>query len=174
MHPILETILERKSVRHYRSEPVGIEDLREIVRAGMAAPSALNRQPWAFVAVTDRQQLDILGDLLPYAKMLMQAGAAVAVCGDLRALDDDEALYWVQDVSAASQNILLAAEALGYGAVWTGVYPVPERMDAVAETLALPDRVVPFNVIALGRPQEGGDRPKDKWDPSRLHFDRWQ
>jgi nitroreductase len=173
MNPILESILQRKSVRHYLPDIVPSEDLEKIVRAGMSAPSAVNRQPWAFVAITDRQQLDILGDALPYAKMLLQAPAAIVVCGDLRQLSDGNGKFWVQDVSAATENILLAAEALGYGAVWTGVYPESDRMSTVTETLDLPERVIPFNVIPLGTPREGRDRPKDKWDPQRLHRDRW-
>ncbi len=173
MNRIMESILQRKSVRHYLPGAVSDEDLEKIVRAGMSAPSAVNRQPWAFVTITDRQQLDILGDALPYAKMLLQAGSAIVVCGDLRQLSDADAKYWVQDVSAATQNILLAAEALGYGAVWTAVYPEADRMNIVTETLELPERVIPFNVIPLGVPQEGRDRPKDKWDPHRLHRDCW-
>ncbi len=173
MNPILESIFQRKSVRHYLPDAVSVEDLEKIVRAGMSAPSAVNRQPWAFVAITDRQQLDILGDFLPYAKMLLQAPAAIVVCGDLRQLSDADAKYWVQDASAATENILLAAEALGYGAVWTAVYPESDRISFVTETLDLPEQVIPFNVIPLGVPQEGRDRPKDKWDPQRLHRDRW-
>jgi nitroreductase len=139
----------------------------------MAAPSAVNRQPWAFVAVTDRGQLDILGDGLPYAKMLLEATAAVVVCGDIRTLSDTEAKYWVQDTSAATQNILLATEALGYGAVWTAVYPEPDRMEVVSSTLQLPTRVIPLNVIPLGIPETGRDTPKDKWNPKKFHLDRW-
>jgi len=173
MNQIIETILQRKSVRHYGAGEIPKEDLETIMRAGMAAPSGMNKQPWAFVAVRDRQQLDMLGDALPYAKMLLQATAAVIVCGDLRTLSNEEAKLWVQDTSAATENILLAAEALGYGAVWTAVYPEADRMKPVVEILGLPERVIPLNAIAVGQPLEDRDRPKNKWKPEKIHYDHW-
>ncbi len=118
----LNVIYTRRSVRSFTGEAVAREDLMKILRAGMSAPSAVNVQPWAFVVVTKRETLDELCDTLPYAKMLDKAGAAIIVCG---IPDKDEvysADYWVMDCSAASENILLAAHALGLGAVWTAVY----------------------------------------------------
>jgi nitroreductase len=170
---VIDTIMERKSVRHYRKNGVDRKDLEVMVKAGMAAPSALNRQPWSFVAITDRQQLDILGDGLPYAKMLLQASAAIVVCGDLRHLSEGDGKYWLQDSCAATENILLAVEALGYGAVWTAVYPEEDRMEVVKSTLELPEKVIPLNVIPIGIPEADRDRPKDKWDEKKLHWDRW-
>lgn len=169
----LETIFNRKSVRHFKNETVSREDLNTILKAGMAAASALNQQPWAFVAITAPETLHALGEKLPYSKMLLQASAAVVVCGDLeRALKGRAQEFWVQDCSAASMNILLAVEALGLGAVWTAVYPDPEHIQAVRETLNLPPHILPLNVIPIGVPQ-GSDRPKDKWKPENIHWEKW-
>jgi len=173
MNQTLMTILNRKSVRKFSDQPVSKEQLETILRAGMAAPSAVNIQPWAFIAVTSREILDELNDRLPYAKMLRQSSAAIVVCGDLSKTNDAGYKdYWVQDCSAATQNILLAAEALGLGAVWTAVYHEQDRIDTVRDILNLPDHIIPLNVIPIGRPAD--DSPvKDKWKPENIHWDVW-
>jgi flavin reductase (DIM6/NTAB) family NADH-FMN oxidoreductase RutF len=124
----LKVIHNRKSVRHFTDQAVSKEQLELLLRAGMAAPTAVNRQPWAFYVVTKRETLDALGEQLPYAKMLLQAQAAIVVCGDMeKAGNLKEQAYWVQDCSAATQNILLAAESIGLGAVWTAAFPYDDR-----------------------------------------------
>ncbi len=169
----LEVIHSRKSVRHFTGEVVGSAELETIVRAGMAAPSARNLQPWAFVVVTGRSLLDSLGEALPYAKMLNKAGAAIVVCGDMnKAATNTKTDYWVQDCSAATQNILLAVEALGLGAVWTAAFPYDERINPVRRVLNLPDNLIPLNVIPIGHPT-GEDQPKDKWKPENLHWNNF-
>lgn len=166
-------IFSRKSVRKFQNKPVSRADLELILKAGMAAPTAVDRRPWAFVAVTDRKMLDTLADKLPYAKMLYQAGAAIVVLGDLdKTLPGEGQAYWIQDCSAVTQNILLAVEALGLGAVWTAVYPSKEREASVREVLGLPLNVIPLNVIPIGVP-DGDPKPKDKWDPTVIHWEKW-
>src|SRR5512135_1609558 len=118
----LRVIYTRRSVRSFTGEAVSRDALMKILRAGMSAPSAVNIQPWAFVTVTDRKTLDRLCERLPYAKMLDTAGAAIVVCGIPGKDEVYAAKYWVMDCSAATENILLAAHALGLGAVWTAVY----------------------------------------------------
>lgn len=170
---VLKTIHSRKSVRHYTDRAVTKEQLTELVKAGMAAPTAANKQPWAFVAITERKTLDALAEKLPYAGMLKNATGAIAVVGMPQlGMDGIEREYWIQDCSAASQNILLAAESMGLGAVWTGVYPVEERVKAVREVLSIPDGGVPLNVIAVGYPT-GVDKPKNKFRQDRLHLEKW-
>ncbi|WP_439182843.1 flavin reductase [Carboxylicivirga taeanensis] len=172
-NPTLATIYNRKSVRHYTSELVAEEQLNELLRAGMAAPTAMDKRPWAFVVVRERALLDSLAANLPYAKMLQQATAAIVVCGDLtKTLDGDAQQYWIQDCSAATQNILLAAESMGLGAVWTGVHPRQERIETVTGLLKIPETAIPLNVIAVGHPT-GVDQPKDKWDETTIHWERW-
>ncbi|WP_430817036.1 flavin reductase [Carboxylicivirga sp. RSCT41] len=169
----LASIYNRKSVRHYTDQKVTKEQITELVRAGMAAPSAVDKRPWAFVAVSERSKLDSLAAVLPYAKMLKQATAAIVVCGDMdKALEGDGQAYWIQDCSAASQNILLAAESMGLGAVWTGVHPIKEREDDVKKVLNAPESIVPLNVIVVGYPA-GEEKPKDKWDESNVHWEQW-
>lgn len=172
-HKLLADIFNRKSIRKYTSEKVSKEQLETLVKAGMSAPSALNIQPWAFVAIDERSVLDVLSRKLPYAKMLSQAQAAIVVCGDLGRADDDwQRDYWIQDCSAASENILLAATAMGLGSVWTAVYADPERIATVKEILKLPDHIIPLNVIPLGYP-DGEFKPMDKWKPENLHWQCW-
>ena len=172
-NPTLATIFNRKSVRHFTTEKVSEVQLTQLLKAGMAAPTAVNKQPWAFVAISDQDILNQLAEILPYAKMLKQATGAIVVCGDLStALEGIGQAYWIQDCSAASQNILLAAESMGLGAVWTGVYPQKQRMAEVGQVLNLPEHVLPLNVIPIGYPT-GEDKPKDKWKPSKVHWNQW-
>ena len=164
----LKVIHNRKSVRHFTDQAVTKEQLELLLQAGMAAPTAVNRQPWAFYVVTRRGTLDSLGDQLPYAKMLAQAQAAIVVCGDMeKAGNMKDKGYWVQDCAAATQNILLAAESIGLGAVWTAVFPYDDRSATVINNLKLPAHHVPLNVIPIGYPT-GEDLPKDKWKPENV------
>ena len=166
---ILDNIMTRTSVRDYTAEAVSEETLTAIVKAGMAAPSARNTQPWKFIVVTRRAALDSLAEGLPYAKMLTKAPAAIVVCGNMaQTLPDISKEFWVQDCSAATQNILLAAHGLGLGAVWTGAYPT-DRAKTVRERLGLSENLVPLCVIVLGHPAEF-PAPKDKWKPNNLQW----
>jgi nitroreductase len=166
----LTVIHNRKSVRTYLNKPVTKEQLEILLRAGMAAPTAADKRPWAFVAVTERAVLDTLAHSSPYTKMLPKAAAAIIVCGDTRkGLKSD---VWVQDCSAAAENILLAAEAIGLGAVWCGIHLNPEPTAYVKRVLGLPAEVMPLNIISIGWPT-GAEKPKDKWDPSNIHWNRW-
>ncbi len=167
---VLDAIATRVSVRSYQDKPVDDATIEKLLRAGMAAPSARNLQPWHFIAVTDRAQLNALADANPYAGMLREAPLAIVVCGDMnKAGDGGGREFWIQDCSAASENILLAAHALGLGAVWTANYPSEERCAAVAEVLSLPQSIVPLNTIAIGYPN-GSEQPKDKWKPENISY----
>ncbi len=139
---VLENIAERKSVRKYLNKSVEEDKIDAMVKAGMAAPSGMDRRPWEFVVVTDREALDSMAAKLPYAKMLTNAPLAIVVCGDTT-----RSSYWYLDCSAATQNVLLAAEALGLGAVWTAAYPYEDRIDVVRQNTGLPENIVPLCVI---------------------------
>ncbi len=169
----IDNIMSRKSVRNYTDQGVAEEQVDVLMRAAMAAPSAMDRRPWKFVVVTERASLDTLAQKLPYAKMALDASTAIVVCGDMtKAGTVGDEPYWIQDCSAASENILLAANAMGLGAVWTGVYPYEDRMDAVREVLELPEHIVPLNFIPVGYPVEEG-QPKDKYDADNVHHNKW-
>ncbi len=165
-------IRNRKSVRDYTGQVIDRETLHTILRAGMAAPTAVNMQPWSFIAVTDREILMELCEALPYAKMLDRAGAAVVVCAIRGKAYEKRFEFAVIDCTCASENILLAAEALGLGAVWTAAYPYDDRMEVVRKILNIPEEVTPLNVIAVGYPA-GENKPVDKYSPGNIHWERW-
>ena len=169
---VLENIHNRKSVRQFTSEPVSDEHIQTMLKAAMAAPSAVNYQPWRFVVITDREQLDAMAEILPYAKMLKQAPLAVVVCGETIWFEGNTNPYWQQDCSAAVQNLLLAAEALGLGAVWTGVYPNMELARPLSDFLGLPGTVQPLCTIPIGH-HDGTTQPKNKWKPENIHYGKW-
>ena len=168
----ISVIHSRKSVRHFTGEAVIVEDLDTILRAGMAAPSAVGKSPWEFVVVTERSILDALREGLPYAKMLDKAGAAIAVCGIPAKAHLNKVEYAVIDACCATMNILLAAEALGLGAVWTAAYPYDDRAAHVRAVLGIPAEVIPLNVIPVGHPT-GADKPKEKYRAEMIHRERW-
>jgi nitroreductase len=168
MFPFVQTIFARRSIRKYTDEPVSEIDTETLLEAAMAAPSSSNRKPWHFVVVTERQTLDNLAEAHPYGKMLFEAPLCIAVCGDLSISEH----AWVQDCSAATENLLLAVTALGLGAVWLGVYPVEGRVSDVRRVLGIPEGVVPLNLIAIGHPAEEKE-PRTQYDERRVHRERW-
>lgn len=166
----LETIMSRRSIRRYRHEPVPEAKIDKLLLAAMNAPSAGNQQPWHFVVITDRIILDAIPRHHPYAHMLHDAPAAILVCGDEN-LEVHKG-YWVQDCSAAVENLLLAAHALGLGAVWLGVYPEKDRVEALRELLVIPMEIIPFALVAVGYPAEYIP-PAHRYDSLRVHSNRW-
>lgn len=170
----LNIIHQRKSVRHFiKDKAVSDKDITTMVNAAMAAPTAGNKQPWEFIVIKDRVTLDKVSECLPYGKFLKNAPLAIVVAGNTdRTFEGIEKEYWVQDTSAATENLLLAAEAIGLGAVWTGVYPVPERVKDVSSVLSLPENIIPLNVIIIGYP-EGVEQPLVKTKPEYVHYEKF-
>ena len=170
MNETINTIFERKSVRHLIPKEINKSEFDLLLRAAMAAPTANNSQPWEFIAIFDREMLDFLADGLIYGKMLKQSSAAIVVCGDLN--NEKGRNHWIEDCAAATQNILLAAESMKIGAVWTAVYPDSVRIETVRKATGIPENIIPLSVIPLGYPT-GEDKPKDKFKPNRIHWERW-
>ncbi len=168
----IDLILNRRSVRDYTPEPVSEALLDRLLRAGMSAPTAKNTQPWSFVVVTGRQALDQLAEGLPFGKMLPKAQAAIVVCAMPELANNRSPELAVVDATCASQNILLAAEALGLGSVWVAAYPYDDRMAHVAAVLGIPREVLPLCVLPLGYPV-AIKPPIDKYKPERIHHGRW-
>jgi nitroreductase len=166
----LQAVLSRRSVRRYEARPVGDELVRDLLRAAMSAPSAGNEQPWHFVVIRDRGILDAIPEIHPYSLMLRESPVAVLVCGDTT-LEKNRG-FWVQDCSAATENILVAATALGLGTVWLGVYPREDRVRGLRKLLGIPEHVIPFSIIPIGYPAERKP-PADRYEDSRVHSDRW-
>ena len=170
---IMNNILTRASVREYEKREVKQEQLLQIIRAGMAAPTAHNRQPWYFVGTRDKKVLEGLAATNKYAGMLADAGAAIVVVGSpTEAIQGEANEMWIQDCSAATQNILLAAHAMGLGAVWVGTWPLTERADDVRKLLDIPEKYVPFSIVSIGWPA-GPVVPKNKFKSEKIFIDKW-
>ena len=170
---MLETIMTRTSIRQYTDQPVEKEKIEAMLRAGMAAPTAVNAQPWHFVVVSDKAKLSELAAANPRAGMLKSAPLAFVVCGDMtKAMEGKGRQFWIQDCSAATENILLAAHAQGLGAVWTALYPMEERIQPVSEALKLPDTLIPLCTVVIGYPAEQPE-PKDKWKPENVSYNEY-
>ncbi len=169
----INNIMTRTSIRQYTDEPVSKADIETMLRAGMAAPTAVNRQPWHFVVINSKEKLAELAGDNPRGGMLKKAPLAIVVCGNMdKALPGQGNGFWVQDCSAATENILLAANAIGLGAVWTGLYPDVNRAGAVAKVLKLPETFIPLCTIVIGHPAEQ-PAPKDKWKPENVSYNEF-
>ena len=172
MRDTLTVISQRKSVRHFTDREISDGQVEVLLRAAMAAPSAKNKQVWEFVVLNERSRLDRLAMLLPYAKMLSQAPVAIVVCGDVSKNTEESTLNWVSDCSAAAENLLLAAESLGLGAVWTAAFPYVDRVAAVRQVTGVPENITPLAVIPVGYPAKA-EPVKDKWRPEKIHYNQW-
>lgn len=166
----LQAIMGRRSIRRYEDRLVEEVKVEALVKAAMAAPSAGNQQSWRFVVVTDRERLDKLADASPFAGLLERAPLAIVICGDVTA--EKHQGFWLQDCAAATENMLLAAHALGLGAVWLGFYPVEERVEGVRHICELPDALVPFSIVALGYPSEEKP-PADRYNAEYVRRETW-
>ncbi len=167
---LFHAIHTRRSIRKYTPQPVSDGDIRKILEAAMMAPSAGNAQPWQFIVVRDREKLDTLKNINPFAKMADEAPLGILLCGDL-SLEKYEG-FWVQDCSAAEQNLLLAAHGLGLGAVWTGIYPKEERVKGFRQLFALPEKVIPLAFTVIGYPDQ--EIPSEsRYKAERVHYDQW-
>lgn len=166
----LKCIMTRRSVRKYKPGRIPEAKLRKVLEAAMNAPSARNRQPWRFVVVRERETLLKMTDVHPYARMLREAALAVVICGDLA--DEGNRAYWEQDCAAATQNALLAAHALGLGAVWLGVHPRGDRVRGIQKLLYLPKDIVPLSIVSIGRPAEKLPTAR-RYDIKKVHQEQW-
>ena len=167
----IKNIMTRTSIRKYTDLPISKTDIETLLRAGMAAPTAVNRQPWHFVAVTDKAKLKELSG--GRGGMLEQCALAIVVCGNMeKTMQGKGQEFWIQDCSAATENILLAAHALGLGAVWTGGYPMEERVASISKALKLPETIIPLCTIVIGYPAES-PTPKDKWKPENISYNEF-
>jgi nitroreductase len=167
---LLDAILGRRSIRRYSEGEVDQDDLATILRAGMAAPSAGNEQPWHFITIKSRETLKALSAAHPYADMAATASLAILVCADMNVVKHRD--YWPQDCAAATQNILLAVHSLGLGGVWVGVYPREARVSEIRRVITLPDHIVPFSLLPVGFPAEKKPRI-DRFSVDRIHEEHW-
>lgn len=180
---VMQNILNRKSVRSYNGEAIPDSVMENLLRAAQAAPSAVDRRPWQMVVMTDKSQYETVFEGNFNMQKFMESGAVIILCADTtftaptRDNPDGPAVtqvnqMWRDDLGAVTENLLLAAEAYGLGACWTACYPYPDRMDPIKKALQLPSTVVPYAVVPIGY-HDGTTQPKDKWDPARVHYNRW-
>ncbi|MCX7694449.1 MAG: nitroreductase family protein [Caloramator sp.] len=166
----MDEIFKRRSIRKYQSKPVEKEKIDELLHAAMAAPSAGNEQPWHYIVIDDRNILNNIANTHPHAAMLREAPVAILVCADLT--KEKYEGFWVQDLSASTQNILLEAVSLGLGTVWIGVYPNETRVNEIVKMFGLPSNIIPFSIVAVGYPDEYKDEA-DRYDANRVHYNKW-
>ena len=165
-------ILSRRSIRKYAAEPVTDDEVRALLEAAMSAPSAMATDPWRFLVLRDRASLSALADILPYGKMLNEAPLGIVVCGELAHAHRQELSYLLQDCSAAVENLLLAANLLGLGAVWLGVHPNEDRITGIRARFNVPQDILPLAVISIGRPAER-PAPRTRYKDAAVHLGRW-
>jgi nitroreductase len=168
---LFDAILTRRSIRKYTSQKIDQDLVDKIIKAGMYAPSAVNKQPWHFIVFTDRKSMKEIMNVHQSSAMLAEAQTAILICYDENLQHDDG--YGAVDCSNATQNMLLAAHALGIGACWIGIYPRQNRMEALHTIFGLPQHVKAFAVIALGYPDEK-KQVAQRYKPERIHFEKWK
>jgi nitroreductase len=166
----MKAILSRRSIRKYNKKPISDKLLKELLDAAMSAPSAGNEQPWHFMVINDPKILNEIPSFHNHAQMLNDASMAILICSDKRLEKHGE--MWIQDCSAATENILIAVNAKGLGAVWLGIYPRAERVNGMRNLLGIPEHVIPFSLISIGYPAEQKP-PANRYDVSRIHQNKW-
>lgn len=170
---VLDVIQTRVSVRQFTGEKISNEQIETLLRCAMSAPTAMNKQPWAFVVITDESLLQKMGEAFPFSRCGNGAACAFVMCGDLsKALEGEGQGFWINDVSAATENLLLAAHAMNLGGVWTGVYPSSDRTPQVQALLGLPENIIPMCIVPIGVPAEQ-PAVKDKFKEENIHYNCW-
>lgn len=163
-----EAMMKRRSIRHFTEEKVARDQLETLLHFGMSGPSACNARPWEFYVVTQEEKLAALRGVHLFSKY--PAPAMIVVAGNLQhALRLQMQDFWIQDCSAAMENILLGATDLGLGACWEGLYPIKRSVSRVREILGLGEEMVPLGMIALGHPAEE-QPPRDQFDSRKIHY----
>ena len=166
----IKAILSRRSIRQYKKKKVSKEKINQILKAAMYAPSAMNYQPWHFIVIDKREDIDQLYKLNPHADMLLKAPLAIIICGDLKVEMDID--YLVQDCSAATQNALLTIHDLGLGGVWISSYPNKDTVEGIKRYYRIPENIVPVSIIVLGYAKEEVVA-EDRFNKTKIHFNKW-
>ena len=168
----LDFIFRRRSIRKYQEREIPPSIVKELLEAGMSAPSAMAKDPWHFIVIRNNETLKAVASALPNGKMLEEADTGFVICGDISVAHGNELSYLLQDCSAAIENILLAAPALGLGACWLGVHPRQDRIDAIRKIFSLTDNIIPIAAIALGYPDEEKS-PASRYSEAAVHYEKW-
>jgi len=168
-----ENLLSRRSIRRYTDRPIDDETMHKLLVAAMSGPSCVNAKDTHFIAVRDKAMLSTLAQCNGRpAQMLPDAAAAIVICGDLEKTFQRAKDYWIVDASIATQNIILAANALGIGSVWLGTWPQMDRVENISKAFDLPETIIPHSVVALGYPAEAPEA-KSLYQEERVHMEKW-
>ena len=167
----MNPIFKRRSVRKFSDEEVSIDQIKNLIKAGMQSPSAFNSQPWEFLIVSDKKDLEAVSKMSRFAKPAKRAQKLIIVLGNTKKFRLVKDMIQ-QDLSACTQNILLQAVVDGLAGVWLGFYPREDRVNALREYFDIPDHIIPFSVIAIGYPKDEKD-PKSRYDESKIHLDKY-
>lgn len=165
-----ESLITRRSIRYYKDKNIEPEKVQKLLEAAMHAPSARNYQPWSFIVLDDKKIINETAQLHPYGDILQRAPLGILICGDTNIEPSVE--YLVEDCSASSQNLLIAAHSLGLGACWLGVYPRKERVEKIKNYFDLPENIIPISLISIGYPAEEKKRA-NRFRESRIHYNGW-
>ena len=168
----LDFIFRRRSIRKYQEREIPPSIVKELLEAGMSAPSAMAKDPWHFIVIRNNETLKAVASALPNGKMLEEADTGFVICGDISAAHGNELSYLLQDCSAAIENILLAAPALGLGACWLGIHPRQDRIDAIRRIFSLEENIIPIAAIAFGYPAEEKS-PASRYSEAAIHYEKW-
>jgi nitroreductase len=167
---LFEALHTRRSIRKYENKEIPEELIQKLLAAAMMAPSAGDARPWQFILVTDPEMKNKIKEVHPYVSMITKAPLGVLVCGDLS--KEKYPGFWPQDCSAAMQNLLLAAHASGLGAVWTGIYPLEERIVKVNKIFNLPDYIVPMGLAVIGWPAQNR-KSEERYTDECVRYNTW-
>jgi nitroreductase len=166
----MDAILTRRSVRKYNKKPISNKIINELLEAAMSAPSAGNEQPCHFIIIDEPHILEKVPTFHNHAQMLKDASLAILVCCDMK-LDKHNGM-WIQDCSAATENMLIAVRAKGLGAVWLGIFPREERVKGMKDLLNIPKNIIPFSLISIGYSAENQGRI-NRYNSNRIHHNKW-
>ncbi len=169
----VEIIQSRASVRQFTTQKPSEEQIETLLRCAFSAPTAMNRQPWHFLVIDDPTLLKQIGEQFPYSRVANNCQVCFIPCGDMTiAMEGYAREFWIQDVSAATENLLLAAHSIGLGGVWTGLYPDLDRVNQLKALLGLPEHITPLCIVPIGYPAENPE-VKDKYKAERIHRNLW-
>ena len=172
MNAKLTLLFSRRSVREFSEGDVPPAAVHDMLEAAMAAPSACCKDPWEFIVVRSAAQRGRIAQGLPNGGFLTKASVGIVVCGSLARAHSGELSYMLQDCSAAMQNLLVAAQGLGYGACWLGVHPRADRIALLRNLLALPETVIPIGVAAIGLPAVKLEA-RTRYNAAFVHQETW-
>lgn len=168
---IIEALVSRRSIRKYKDQHISADNIDIILKSAMYAPSAMNLQAWHYVVIDDKKTLEDTIKSIPHAELLRQTPVAILVSGDA-AIEKNES-WMIQNCSAATQNILLAAHGLGIGSCWIAIHGMHEVVKNVSQQFELPENIVPVSLITLGYPDETVIT-EDRFKKEKIHFNKWK